>query len=178
MKIAIYAGTFDPITNGHIDILKKAAKVFDKVLLAVAEQTAKNPIFTLDERYELCKKSVEHIKNIEVVQFSGLVVEYATKMNATIMIRGLRAVSDFEYELSLALMNKNLCNDLETVFFVPENKYLYLSSTMIREVVALGGDASEFIPKCVEELLIEKLQKVKNRKIKGEYHVTTKKTKT
>ncbi len=158
MKIAIYAGTFDPITNGHIDILTKASKVFDKVILSVAESTGKETIFSLEERCGLCEKSVAHNKKIEVMKFSGLVVDFAKKVNALIMIRGLRAVSDFEYELSLALMNKNLCDDLETVFFVPENKYLYLSSTMIREVVGLGGDVSGFIPECVEKALKEKLK--------------------
>ena len=157
MKIAIYAGTFDPITNGHIDILTKASKAFDKIILAVAEHTGKSTLFSWEERCDLCERSVAHNKRIEVMKFSGLVVDFAKKVNATIMIRGLRAVSDFEYELSLALMNKNLCEDLETVFFVPNNKYLYISSTMIREVIALGGDASEFISECVEKALQEKL---------------------
>lgn len=159
MKTAIYAGTFDPITNGHIDVLTKASKAFDKIILAVAEHTGKSTLFSWEERCDLCERSVAHNKNIEVMKFSGLVVDFARKVNATIMIRGLRAVSDFEYELSLALMNKNLCEDLETIFFVPDNKYLYLSSTMIREVIALGGDASEFISECVEKALKEKMKK-------------------
>jgi len=160
-KIAIYPGTFDPITNGHIDILKKAAKVFDKVILAVAAATGKNTIFTLKKRSELCRKAVGEISNIEVLEFQGLVVEFAKKVGATVMIRGLRAISDFEYELSLALMNKNLYNEIDTIFFLPDYKHLYLSSTMIRQVVALGGDVGDFIPKCVEEALKNKILKEK-----------------
>jgi len=158
MKIALYAGTFDPITNGHIDILTKASKVFDKIILAVADNTGKDTIFTLEERTDLCKRSIVENNKIEVMNFSGLAIDFANAIDATTMIRGLRALSDFEYELSLTLMNKNLCEELETVFFVPDNKYLYLSSTMIREVVSLGGAVSDFVPDCVEEALIQKLK--------------------
>ncbi len=156
MKIAIYPGTFDPITNGHIDVLKKAVKVFDEVIIAVAQDSGKNPIFSLDERVELCRKSTEDLPNIKVDKFSGLVVDYANKVNAKTMIRGLRAVSDFEYELSLALMNKKLQEDIDTVFFVPANEYLYLSSTIIRQIVSLGGDVKDMIPECVEQVLLKK----------------------
>ncbi|MDP8268629.1 MAG: pantetheine-phosphate adenylyltransferase [Candidatus Tenebribacter davisii] len=158
MKIALYAGTFDPITNGHIDILTKASKVFDKIILAVADNTGKDTIFTLEERTDLCKRSIVENNKIEVMNFSGLAIDFANEIDATTMIRGLRALSDFEYELSLTLMNKNLCEELETVFFVPDNKYLYLSSTMIREVVSLGGAVSDFVPDCVEEALIQKFK--------------------
>jgi len=159
MQIAIYPGTFDPITNGHIDVLEKATKIFDKVILAVAFDNAKTPLFTLSEREELCRKSLENFPKIEVQSFQGLVVDFAKNVGATAMIRGLRAVSDFEYELSLALMNKNLCDEIETVFFVPKSKYLYISSTMIREVVGLGGDTLKYVPKCVDEALRNKLIK-------------------
>ncbi len=159
MKIAIYPGTFDPITNGHIDVLKKAIKIFDEVILAVSHDNAKNTIFNLDERVELCKKSTRNLSNVKVEKFEGLIVNFAKKLNASAMIRGLRAVSDFEYELSLALMNKELYSDVDTVFFVPDNKYLYLSSTMIRQVVRLGGDVKDLIPECVEQALLTKNKK-------------------
>ena len=156
-KIAIYPGTFDPITCGHIDILKKATNIFDKVILAVAQSTAKqNPMFSLEERVYLCKESVKNLKRVEVKEFNGLVVDFAKKENANFMIRGLRAVSDFEYELSLALMNKKLNNDIETMFFVPDGKYLYLSSTIVKQVVKLGGNITDLIPPIVEKALKEK----------------------
>ncbi len=153
MKTAICPGTFDPITNGHIDVLKKASKVFDEIILAVAGDTGKKTFFSLEERLELCRKSTEHLPKIKVVKFTGLVVDFARKAGAVAMIRGLRAVSDFEYELSLALMNKKLQPEVETVFFVPDNKFLYLSSTMVRQIVDLGGSIKDLIPECVEQAL-------------------------
>ena len=159
MKIAIYPGTFDPITNGHIDVLKKASKLFDKIILAVADITGKKTIFTLEERTELCRKSLSEFPRVEVINFSGLAADLAIKVNACAMIRGLRAVSDFEYELSLDLMNKKLQPGINTIFFVPDNQYLYLSSTMIKQVVELGGDIKDLIPPCVEEALKNKYNK-------------------
>ena len=153
MKIAIYPGTFDPITNGHIDVLKKASKLFDKIILAVSDITGKETIFTLEERTELCKKSLSEFPQVEVINFSGLAADLAIEVNACTMIRGLRAVSDFEYELSLDLMNKKLQPSINTIFFVPDNQYLYLSSTMIKQVVELGGDVKDLIPPCVEKAL-------------------------
>ncbi len=156
MKIAIYPGTFDPITNGHIDVLKKASKLFDKIILAVADITGKKTIFTLEERTELCRRSLSEFSRVEVINFSGLAADLAIKVKACAMIRGLRAVSDFEYELSLDLMNKKLQPGINTIFFVPDNQYLYLSSTMIKQVVELGGDIKDLIPPCVEEALKKK----------------------
>ncbi|MDO9577304.1 MAG: pantetheine-phosphate adenylyltransferase [Candidatus Cloacimonadales bacterium] len=158
MKRAVYPGTFDPITNGHIDVLEKASKVFDEVILAVASFTGKNPIFSLEERVDLCRKSLIHLPKVRVMEFDGLVVNFARKIGALVMIRGLRAVSDFEYELSQALMNKKLCEELDTVFFVPHNKYLYVSSTMVRQVVELGGNMHDMIPECVEAALKERMK--------------------
>jgi pantetheine-phosphate adenylyltransferase len=158
MKTAIYAGTFDPITNGHLEVLEKACRIFDKVILAVAEDTGKNPVFSVEERFELCKIATEEFDQVEVSKFSGLVVDFAKEVNGTALIRGLRAVSDFEYELSLALMNKKLNQEINTIFFVPQSKYLYLSSTMIRQVVRLGGDIKDLIPNCVVEALKKKMK--------------------
>jgi len=153
MKTAIYPGTFDPITNGHIDILKKATNVFDRVIVAVANVTGKDTMFTLEERTNLCKEACVDIPGVDVMDFDGLSVDLAKKVNACAMIRGLRAVSDFEYELALALMNKRLKAEIETVFFVPDSEYLYLSSTSIREVAKLGRSVADMVPACVDFML-------------------------
>ncbi|HCX73305.1 MAG TPA: pantetheine-phosphate adenylyltransferase [Candidatus Cloacimonas sp.] len=155
-RIAVYPGTFDPITNGHIDILRKAFDMFDEIIIGVAKVTGKKTLFNVSERAELCRKATEDMPKVKVQEFDGLVVEFAKKIGAVAMVRGLRAISDFEYELSQALMNKKLSNKLDTVFFVPDYKYLYLSSTMIRQVVSLGADVKDLIPDCVEKALIEK----------------------
>jgi len=157
-NVAIYPGTFDPITNGHLDILKKGTEIFDKVYLAVAQDTEKKTLFSLEKRAELCRLAAADIERVETVIFDGLVVDFAQKLGALAMIRGLRAVSDFEYELQLALMNKQLSRQINTVFLVPDYKHLYLSSSLIKQIVRLGGDLKEYLPSCVEESLKEVLR--------------------
>ena len=156
MKRAIYPGTFDPITNGHLDVIKQASRIFDETILAVADFTGKDTTFDLEERIELCREAAEAINGVVVKQFDGLVVDFARKVEAKVMIRGLRAISDFEYELSLVLMNNKLNNKIDTVFFVPDPKYLYLSSTLVKQVVSLGGNLRDLIPECVEKALLAK----------------------
>lgn len=157
MKVAIYPGTFDPITYGHLDILRKATQIFDKVVLAVAEHTGKNTLFTTEERKQLCLEAVKGIDKVDVKSYNGLSVKFCRGINATHMIRGLRAVSDFEYELQIALFNKKLDQELETVFLIPDNKYLYLSSSMVRSVYELSGELQEFIPECAVKALNNKI---------------------
>jgi len=159
---AIYPGTFDPITNGHIDILKKATEMFDEVVLGVANNSGKDTLFSLEKRAELCRLATSEIERVKVTVFEGLVVNYAKELNAVAMIRGLRAVSDFEYELQLALMNKQLSTDINTIFLVPDYKYLYLSSSLIKQIIRLGGDLKDFIPLCVEQA-IKEVYKKKNQ---------------
>jgi len=160
MKKAIYPGTFDPITNGHLDILKKAAGLFQEVVLGVAVITGKETLFNLDERIELCKQATMDFNNIKVLGFDGLVVDFAKDIGAIAMIRGLRAISDFEYELSLALMNEKLYDRIDTIFFVPDNKYLYMSSSLVKQVVSLGGNLKDLIPECVEKALLNKFNQI------------------
>ncbi len=159
MKTVIYPGTFDPITNGHIDILKKASNLFDKIILSVAAVTGKDTIFSTEERAHICRQAVKDMPKIQVQTFNGLAVDFAKQVNACAMIRGLRALSDFEYELSLALMNKKMLDEVDTIFFVPDNKYLYLSSSMVRQIVTLGGEAKDLLPDCALAALKSKTVK-------------------
>src|SRR3989304_4324686 len=161
MKIAIYPGTFDPITNGHLDILERALKLFDKVIITVAKNPTKQPLFDQEERRSMIRSAVKRYKNVEVDMFDGLLVEYARKKKATSLVRGLRAISDFEYELQMALMNRKLDSTLETVFLMPNEKYTYLNSSIIRQIARLGGDVSGFVPAVALKALIRKLQKKK-----------------
>lgn len=156
MKTAVYPGTFDPITNGHIDIIKRALNIFDKVIIAISVDSAKNPLFTVEERIKMISEAVKDIQGIEIDSFSGLLVDYAKKTNAIAIIRGLRAVSDFEYEFQMALMNRRLNENIETVFLMPNEKFTYLNSSIVREVVSLGGDISDFVPENVKNELKKK----------------------
>ena len=156
MRLAVYPGTFDPITNGHVDIIRRGLKLFDKVIVTVAVNTGKTPLFDLDEREEMIRQALKGEENVEVAQFDGLVAEYIRSVNASAMIRGLRAVSDFEYEFQMSLMNRKLNADFETVFLTPAQEYIHLNSTIVKEVASFGGDVSEYVPNYVENKLREK----------------------
>lgn len=152
-KVALYPGTFDPITNGHIDLVQRAAKLFDSVIVAIASSSKKNPKFTLEKRIELAEKVLSDCPNVSVKGFDVLLIDFAHQQNATVLIRGLRAVSDFEYEFQLASMNRNLAPDLESVFLMPADEYSFISSSLVKEVAALGGDVSKFVHPLVYEAL-------------------------
>lgn len=142
---AIYPGSFDPITLGHADIVERATRLFDHVIIAVAAKPAKGTVFSLEQRIDICSKSLAHLPNISIEGFDNLLVDYASNKKAAVIIRGLRAISDFEYEFQLAGMNRKLAPEIETLFLMPAEKYAYLSSSLVREVSALGGDISEFV---------------------------------
>ncbi len=153
MRTVIYPGSFDPLTYGHLDVVQRAAKLFDKVIIAVADNETKKPLFNLRERVQLVKRGIKHLPNVEVDSFNGLLVKYADKRGATAVIRGLRAVSDFEFEFQLALMNRKLNDRIETIFMMPGDAYTFLSSRIVKEVARLGGDVSPFVPKHVQKAL-------------------------
>ncbi len=161
-KIGVYPGTFDPITNGHLDIIKRALKLFDVVIVAIGENPCKKPLFSIEERQFLVKESIKEIEEsyrIKVETFSGLLVDFAKKKSACAIIRGLRAVSDFEYEMQLALMNRKLYKDLDTVFLLPSLKWIFLSSSVVKEVARFGGNIEDLVPKIVAETLKKKFGK-------------------
>ncbi|AEA33992.1 pantetheine-phosphate adenylyltransferase [Hippea maritima] len=158
--IALVPGTFDPITNGHIDIVKRAKKIFDKIIVAVAVNAGKNPFFNFDERVELTKRVVEldeELHGVEVAGVKGLLVDFAKKENAKVVVRGLRAVSDFEYELQMAFMNRRLNKEVEMVYMMPYIKYSFLSSSIVKDVFFNGGDISKFVPEIVIKAMKKKL---------------------
>ncbi|MBP3820140.1 pantetheine-phosphate adenylyltransferase [bacterium] len=156
MKIAIYPGSFDPITYGHLDILKNACSIFDKVIIAVAHNSAKSGFLTTEERIKLIKQSIKNIANADVDSFEGLTIEYAKKIGANVLIRGLRAVSDFEFEMQLSQTNSTLCEDIKTVFLTTKPEYNFISSSTIKEILFNGGDISKFVPEPVFKYLKEK----------------------
>lgn len=156
---AIYPGTFDPVTNGHLDVIKRAVKLFGDVTVAVASNPQKNPLFSVAERVDLLKEALEDVDGARVVSFTGLVIDFAEKMNSRIMIRGLRMLSDFEYEFQMALTNRKFSDEIETVFLMPSESYSYVSSKLLKEAAVLGADLNYFLPSFVESALKKKLGK-------------------
>lgn len=158
MPIALYPGTFDPITFGHIDIAVRASKIFDKVVAVVAENPGKNPVFNLMERYEMVKEAFRDAENIEVITYSGLIVNCLREQKASVILRGLRAISDFEYEFQMAFTNRNMLAEAETVFMMPSAKYSYLNSTLVKQIARLHGEIGAFVPEVVKHRVIAKLE--------------------
>jgi pantetheine-phosphate adenylyltransferase len=161
MRTVIYPGSFDPLTNGHLDVIQRAAKLFDRVVVAVAKNDGKRPLFALDERLALVKKAVKHLPNVKADAFDGLLVEYVVSRKAQAILRGLRAVSDFEFEFQLALMNRKLNENIETIFMMPKDTYTFLSSRIVKEIARLGGDVGAFVPAHVQAALQKKFAGVK-----------------
>jgi pantetheine-phosphate adenylyltransferase len=154
--IAIYPGSFDPLTNGHVDIIQRGSRLFDRIVIAVLLNIEKSPLFTVPERVEIAREAFRGWPNVEVDTFDGLLVDYARRKQASVIVRGLRAISDFEFEMQMALMNRRLNGDVETVFMMPAEPYTYVSSRLVKEVVALGGSVSGLVPELVEERLRQK----------------------
>jgi pantetheine-phosphate adenylyltransferase len=157
-RIAVYPGTFDPVTYGHLDIIKRALKIFDKVIVAVAYNAEKKPLFNVAEREEMLKESLRGVKRVEVEKFDSLIVDYVKKKKASVVIRGLRMISDFEYEFQMALTNRKLSEEMETLFMVPSDSYSYLSSKLIKEAASLGAGLKGFVPSLVEKAIKKKLK--------------------
>ncbi|MFA4981949.1 MAG: pantetheine-phosphate adenylyltransferase [Candidatus Omnitrophota bacterium] len=156
-KIAVYPGTFDPVTYGHIDLIRRASKIFDKVIVAVAHNKSKGTLFSVEERVSMIRDAVKVIRNVTVDDFGELAVDYVKKQGSNVMIRGLRMISDFEYEFQMALTNRKLSSDIETIFMMPHEDYSYVSSKLIKEAAGLGANVGSFIPKKVEKALKEKM---------------------
>ena len=156
--VAIYPGSFDPLTNGHLDLIERGSKIFDELIVAILRNTEKTPLFSLGERREMMEAMTERWRNVTVDTFEGLMVDYAVKVDASAVLRGIRAISDYEYELQMALMNRKLQPSLETVFMMPAEQYSYLSSRLVREIAQLGGSIKSLVPEIVEQRLREKLE--------------------
>jgi pantetheine-phosphate adenylyltransferase len=160
-EAAICAGTYDPLTLGHLDVIERATRIFPRVVVAVASNPGKNPLFSLDERIRMIRASTEHLKGVEVDHFDGLLVNFAEKKGVKTIVRGLRAFSDFEYEFQMALTNRKLKPQIETIFLMPKQDYSYVTSSNVREVAALGGDSSQFVPPVVQQALLKRFGKTK-----------------
>ena len=156
MKLALTPGTFDPVTNGHLDVIARAAQLVDEVVVAVAASPKKKPLFTFEERTALAREATAHLPNVSVESFDGLLVDFARERGATVLVKGLRAITDFEYEFQMAALNYHLDSNLETAFIMSPPEYMYLSSSVVREIASLHGDVSEFVPKCVRDALDRK----------------------
>jgi len=157
-RIAVYPGTFDPLTSGHEDVVRRAASLFERVIIGVAESRAKRPMFSLAERVEMAREVLTGHANVEIHGFDCLLMEFMRQHGASVIIRGLRAVSDFEYEFQMAGMNRSLYPDVETVFLTPSDQYMFVSATIVREIASLGGDVSKFVPPQVQQRLAEKMR--------------------
>lgn len=158
-RIAVYAGTFDPITLGHIDIIKRAAKLFDKIIVAVSESTHKKPIFTQKERVDMVKQSIKNIKNVIVDSYTGLLINYLKSKEINVVIRGIRVISDFEHEFQFALLNKKMCKNIDFLYLMPDEKFLYISSSSVKEIASYGGNVKDFVNNYVEKKLKSKFKK-------------------
>jgi pantetheine-phosphate adenylyltransferase len=157
-RIAVYPGTFDPLTSGHEDLVRRASKLFERIIIGIAESRSKRPLFTLAERVEIAREVLTGYPNVEIYGFDCLLMDFMRQHEASVIIRGLRAVSDFEYEFQMAGMNRNLYPDVETVFLTPSDQYMFVSATMVREIATLGGDVSKFVPPQVQRRLAQKIQ--------------------
>jgi len=158
MKLAVYPGTFDPVTNGHLDLVRRGLMIFDKLIIAVALNPKKAPLFTLEERLSMIEAAIGEYGGVRVESFSGLLVDYVKEKNGVAIVRGLRAISDFEYEMQMALMNRRLAGDLETVFMMPSEEFSYLTSTIVKEAASLGGSVAGLVPAGVEKILRERFR--------------------
>ena len=164
IKTAIYPGSFDPLTNGHVDIIKRGLKLFDKIIVAILINPSKKPLFSVEERIETIQESLKDCSNIEVDSFGGLLIDYARKKKVTAILRGMRAVSDFENEFQMAMMNRKLNREIQTIFLMTGLRWLFISSSTIKEVASFGGDVANMVPACVNQRLIEKYKVINQKK--------------